>query len=125
MNNLGIIGEIKAAEYLEKQGYKIISTNFHTRFGEIDIIVENEKYIIFVEVKTRKIGTMISGIEAVTHKKQMKILKSAAVFLENFTKKLQSRFDVIEILSTNDGEIRGFRHLLNAFGIGENDYAFF
>ena len=49
----GNIGEKIAQKYLIKKGYEIITTNFYTRSGEIDIITKNENEIIFIEVKTR------------------------------------------------------------------------
>ena len=49
----GIIGEKIAQKYLKNNGYKIIENNYYTRNGEIDIIANKEKYIVFVEVKTR------------------------------------------------------------------------
>ena len=52
-NILGQVGEDFSAEYLEKQGYKIIDRNYKIRTAEIDIIAELDKTIIFVEVKTR------------------------------------------------------------------------
>ena len=55
---LGDRGEDYTARYLEKQGFHIVERNWHSRYGEIDIIAENEKYLLFVEVKTRKAGSM-------------------------------------------------------------------
>ena len=54
-NNLaGAWGEALAAEYLRKKRYKILASSYRSRFGEIDLIVKNRKYLVFVEVKTRK-----------------------------------------------------------------------
>ena len=51
---LGDRGEDYTARYLQKQGYTITGRNWHSRYGEIDIIAENGEYLLFVEVKTRK-----------------------------------------------------------------------
>ncbi len=49
--SLGRFGERQAAAYLCRKGYRIIEMNFSCRAGEIDVIAENEKYLVFVEVK--------------------------------------------------------------------------
>ena len=50
----GAWGEQAARAFLTRRGYAVLETNFRTRFGEIDIIAQDGKYIVFVEVKTRK-----------------------------------------------------------------------
>lgn len=67
---LGDRGEDYTARYLEKQGFHIVERNWHSRYGEIDIIAENEEYLLFVEVKTRRAGSMVPGEAAVTAQKQ-------------------------------------------------------
>ena len=57
---IGVLGEDFTARYYEKLGYEIKEKNYHSRYGEIDVIAENEEYIVFVEVKTRKAGSMVS-----------------------------------------------------------------
>ena len=53
-NIVGAWGETLAAEYLRKKHYKLIAANYRCRYGEIDLIVSNRKYLVFVEVKLRK-----------------------------------------------------------------------
>lgn len=65
-NRIGKIGEKLAAEYLEKHGYEIITTNFYTKRGEIDIIARKDNEIVFVEVKTRSSDSFGKPVEAVT-----------------------------------------------------------
>ncbi len=98
--NIGVFGlqaEDKAVRYLKKQGFQIIARNFQSRFGEIDIIGENNEYIIFVEVKGRSEKSIAEPKEFVDLKKQRKIIKTAQIYLsENPTEK-QPRFDVVEV----------------------------
>jgi len=54
MKNMGLWGENKAVEFLKAKNYTILARNYHSRFGEIDIIARKQNTIIFVEVKTRK-----------------------------------------------------------------------
>ena len=94
---IGDFGEKIALNYMLENGFEHILSNYHSRYGEIDIICENEKYIIFVEVKSRKKGTNYPGRDAVDRNKRVKILKTAFDYiLKNPTEK-QPRFDVIEI----------------------------
>ena len=97
-SNSGKLGEDAAAEYLTSIGHKIISRNFHTRFGEIDIITIHKKYVVFVEVKTRSGGTFGAPIEAVTPSKLSKLVASAHIFLSQNPKLPKDfRFDVVEV----------------------------
>ena len=97
-NNLsGAWGEALAAKYLIKKRYKVIATNFRSRFGEIDLIVSNRNYLVFVEVKLRKSDQFAPAREFVDYRKQDRIRTTAAIFLSEFPTELQPRFDVIEI----------------------------
>lgn len=97
-NNLsGAWGEALAAEYLQKKRYKVIATNYRSRFGEIDLIAVNRKYLVFVEVKLRKSDQFASAREFVDRRKQERIKTTAAMYLSEFSTELQPRFDVIEI----------------------------
>lgn len=114
MNNLGSFGELKAQRYLKRRLYRIVESNYHSRFGEIDIIAENRKYIVFVEVKQRSENTIAQPCEFVTTSKQQKIIATAQLYLAKNPTKKQPRFDVIEIISDNN-KIKSIKHLENAF----------
>lgn len=116
MNNKGKLGEIAAANYLRKKRYKLVETNYTTRFGEIDLIVENKKYLCFVEVKQRNVNSIATPAEFVDYGKQQKIITSAKLYLSVNSTKLQPRFDVIEIYTDNN-EIKSIKHLENAFDL--------
>lgn len=97
-NNLaGAWGETLAAQYLQKKKYKILATNYRCRFGEIDIIAANRKYLVFIEVKLRKNSNFASALEFVDIRKQDRIKTTASIFLTENETNLQPRFDVIEI----------------------------
>lgn len=114
MNNRGKIWEIEAANFLRKKKYNLIEANYTTRFGEIDLIVANKKYLCFVEVKQRSINSIAQAKEFVTYSKQQKIIASAQLYLANNNTALQPRFDVIEIYTDND-KVISIKHLENAF----------
>ena len=97
-NNLsGPWGEALAAKYLQKKRYKIIATNYRCRFGEIDLIVADRKFLVFVEVKLRKSDKFAMAHEFVDKRKQDRIHTTAEFYLSAFPTDLQPRFDVIEI----------------------------
>ena len=104
-NNLvGAWGEALAAQYLQKKRYKIVATNYRSRYGEIDLIVSNRKYLVFVEVKLRKSDRFASAFEFVDAHKQDRIRTTAELYLSQFPTELQPRFDVIEIYAPQGTE---------------------
>ncbi len=111
----GSFGEKKALSLLRRKGYKIIDTNFQTRFGEIDIIAENAEYIIFAEVKSRGEKSIAEPREFVTNAKKRKIIKSAEIFLSLFPSQKQPRFDVVEV--KKEGMKISVCHTENAFEV--------
>lgn len=113
IGKVGSAGEKAAVDYLKKKKYKIISRNYQTYFGELDIICSYQSYIIFVEVKTRSDNYMVSGRDSVTRSKQKKVVKAAMQYLQSYKPKLQPRFDVIEI--TVGKEKDSIVHIENAF----------
>ena len=109
---LGRAGEIKAAEFLKKKGYKIITKNYKTPFGEIDVIAKDGDYIVFVEVKTRVNDDYGAPSEAVNFRKREKYFKVATYYLQCANKMDEPcRFDVIEI---ENGQIN---HIFYAFSM--------
>ena len=117
-NNLsGAWGETVAAEYLRKKKYKLLAAGYRCRFGEIDLIACDRKYLIFVEVKTRKDGDFALAREFVDARKQARLRSTAEMYLSQNPTALQPRFDVIEIyapqgIQTKDPQIN---HLEGAF----------
>lgn len=93
----GAWGENLAADYLRKHHYKVIAAHFVSRFGEIDLIAQNRKYLVFVEVKLRKNADFAAAREYVDRRKQDKIRISASIYLSLYPNKRQPRFDVLEI----------------------------
>ncbi len=116
MNNilLGALGEQQAARFLRKEGYNIWGANFKTDVGEIDIVAEVNDVVCFVEVKTRKIGGMVSPSEAVDFKKQENVKSCAAAYINKYNLKNEIRFDIIEIL-VDGNKLSSINHIKNAF----------
>ena len=97
-NNIaGAWGETVAADYLRKKKYALVGMNYRSRFGEIDIIACDRKYLVFVEVKLRKSDGFAAASDYVDFRKQSRIRMTAELYLSEHPTKLQPRFDVIEI----------------------------
>lgn len=117
MNNIrvGDLGENAAADYLQEAGYELLARKYRLKIGEIDIIAKINETIVFVEVKTRSSNQYGFPAEAVTYRKQQKIINTALCYLNYINKSTACcRFDVMEIFL---GELRVIRynHIINAF----------
>lgn len=114
---LGAWGEAAAAEYLRRKHYKIVAANFRCRVGEIDLVAENRKFIVFVEVKLRKNADFAPAREFVTAEKQRRLRATAGLYLSWNPTKRQPRFDVIEIYAPEGTDTKNpvINHLEDAF----------
>jgi putative endonuclease len=111
--NLGKWGEDRAVDYLSSKGYSIITRNYHTRHGELDIIASKDGILVFVEVKTRSSHNFSFPEESVTRRKQAYLLDSAANFMELHTGDFTTwQFDVIAI-ERNGPDIIQIEHFEN------------
>lgn len=111
---IGEIGEMEAARYFMYHGYVILSANYRCKFGEIDLIAEDKKYICFVEVKTRSENMRYAPADAVDYAKRSKIIASAQLYLSKYDMERQPRFDIVEVYFEN-GEPSKLNHIKGAF----------
>lgn len=105
----GDLGEEFICAELTKRGHKILCRNFRKSYGEIDIISQIGRFIVFTEVKTRQRNSMVSGLEAVNATKRRRIVQTADFYLCNVypglnNKVLQPRYDIAEVIITR-GEL--------------------
>ena len=97
---LGRWGEALVAEDMRRQGFRILAAGFQCRFGEIDLIAADDKYLIFTEVKLRTSEAFAPGRAAVDRRKQERLRATASLWLaEHPENLLQPRFDVAEVLA--------------------------
>lgn len=96
---LGNYGERVATAWLRAQGCRILARNYRSpRKGEVDIIARDGRLLLFIEVKTRRAGGRIRGLDAVGKDKQALIERGANSWLKRLgTRSLPWRFDVIEV----------------------------
>lgn len=114
---LGQWGENLAADYLQKQGYRIVERNFRNRLGEIDIIAREGDTLCFVEVRTKTSLDQGHPLESISERKKKHMIRTAASYLKD--KRLfdvDVRFDVVAVLPENEGEER-LALIKNAFEV--------
>jgi putative endonuclease len=117
-HHLGRVGERLAREHLERLGYRVVASNYRTRFGELDLIVHDDTSLVFVEVKTRRAGALESSVEAVPRDKQRRVRSMAAAWLVEATDRPRSRelrFDVVGVTVDRDSRLVRLDHVEGAF----------
>ncbi|QDU58078.1 YraN family protein [Aeoliella mucimassa] len=113
---LGIRGERYAARWLRRQGYKIVAGGRRSRFGEIDLIAVQGETLVFVEVKTRRQGTLADALSAVDQQKQQRIARTATAFLkQHHLLEYPARFDVIALVWPEATRYPQLQHVQSAF----------
>lgn len=101
---LGRTGEAIAAKYYIRQGYLLLNHNYHTRFGELDLILYKENTVVFAEVKTRTSTARMAPAEAVDAAKCRRLAAAAAQYLQRSPyADAVIRFDVVEVMPGTDG----------------------
>lgn len=103
--DIGNQGEDIAVKFLKTNRYKIIERNFNVpKLGEIDIVAKDKDYLVFVEVRLRKAGSLVSPLETVDIYKQRKLIKAAQTYLKlHNLNDVFSRFDVVGVTFHADG----------------------
>jgi putative endonuclease len=112
----GQLGEDAAARFLERRGYALRERNWRCAEGEIDLIVTEGEYLVFVEVKTRAAGGGYPPVLGMTRRKQKRVRELAMRYIAGaFDGKpppLQPRFDVVLVVLGREAQVE---HLTNAF----------
>ena len=113
----GTWGEDLAAEFVTRNGYRIVVRNWKCRFGELDIVAEGKGFLCFVEVKLRRSDRFGTGADYVDRRKQERLRITAELYLQEHPTALQPRFDVIEVLAPNGLGTKNpkIRHIEGAF----------
>ena len=113
---VGKIGEALAIDHFKARGYEVRAQNYRTRSGEIDLIVQRGKRVVFVEVKTRRSSKFGIPQAAVTPTKQRQISKIALSYLQRHNLlDVPCQFDVVAIVLSWNFELIKLQHIENAF----------
>ncbi len=112
-NDIGKKGEDLAAKFLEEKGFEIIDRNYRWKRYEIDLIVKNEPFLIFVEVKTKTNTTYGLPEDDVTPRKAAQVIAAAEEYVYETGWKKEIRFDIVAIVIK--GEKVEIEHIVDGF----------
>jgi putative endonuclease len=93
----GGVAEAQAARFLERAGLAIVSRNYRTRFGEIDLIARDGDTLVFVEVRMRSSARFGGAAQSIDARKKARIIAAARQFLTRFRHEPPCRFDVVTL----------------------------
>ena len=110
---IGKKGEAHSKDYFIKKGYQILEQNWRFYKSEIDLIVQKENTICFVEIKTRSRNYLVDPILSVSASQQKRILKAAHHYIELNSLEQNIRFDVVGIVHSDNTFI--VKHIKEAF----------
>ncbi len=112
--NTGLQAEQWAVQHLQQQGLKLITQNYRSRFGEIDIIMQDKDVLVFVEVRLRRNADFGGAAASIDTRKQQRIIQTAQQYLGSLKHTPPCRFDAVLIDAVN----KNFEWLKNAFDVG-------
>ncbi len=117
---LGQRGEVLAAEYFEQRGYRVLTRNWRTPEGELDLVVAGEGICIFVEVRSRTSIEQGHPVETIDGRKRARLLRAARTYIDQeHPSAAVFRFDVVAVVfSSDDDEPREVLHVEDAFQSG-------
>ncbi len=108
----GDFGEQHARAYLQSCGYEILAVNWRYKHLEADIIMRDQKVLVFVEVKTRSSLRFGYPEEAVSYSKQRNLIRLANIYLRKYGHSGDIRFDIVSVVSEQEVKIE---HIKDAF----------
>ena len=112
-NELGKLGEKLAVDYLKKNGYTILNTNWTCQKAEIDIIAQIDNTLAIIEVKTRSSLEFGLPQDFVKPKKIQLLVKAVDAYVIEKDLDIEVRFDIIAI--NKEGKSFAIEHLIDAF----------
>ena len=112
-NDLGKLGEEMAVEFLQKNGYKILETNWTFQKAEVDIIAKKENTLAIIEVKTRSSLDFGLPQDFVKPKKIQLLVKAVNGYVVSNNLDVEVRFDIIAV--HKEGKSFAIEHLIDAF----------
>lgn len=112
-NNSGFAAEQMAATFLLDKGLILVERNFHCRFGEIDLIMQDGNVLVFIEVKLRTSTAFGAAAYSITPKKQQKLLLTAQYYLQQIGEQ-NCRFDAIIMTKLDNGHVEWIRNAFEA-----------
>ena len=98
----GRLAEALALDLLSAKGLQLLTKNYHSRHGEIDLIMRDQQTLVFIEVRYRKNQSFGGALESIDHRKQNKLRLTASHYLQKHNSQENARFDVVVLSSLDD-----------------------
>ncbi len=113
---VGTMGEVAAEDYFKRNGYLILEQNWRYSHSEIDLIVKDDKCLVFCEVRTQNPNKIHYTTPAlsISREKKAALSRGAAYYVKKHKINCDCRFDIIEIYMKN-GDVVGLNHIKDAF----------
>lgn len=108
----GAEAEQRAARFLQQQGLKLLAQNYRSRYGELDLIMQDRDILVFVEVRQRSNPHFGGAAGSIDHHKQQRLIRTAQCYLANLKPNPPCRFDAVLM---DDAQGRNLQWLKNAF----------
>lgn len=112
-NNAGLAAEKLAATFLAKQGLKLVAQNYHCKYGEIDLIMQEANTLVFIEVRQRSNSQFGCAAASITPQKQQKLILTAQHYLQQHGE-CACRFDAIVMRNTDAKALEWIRNAFSA-----------
>jgi len=112
-HNPGLAAEKIAATFLTQQGLKLVTSNFHCRYGEIDLIMQEGTTLVFVEVRLRTNPTFGNAAASITPQKQQKLINTAQFYLQQHVLNLPCRFDAVLLNKADMAQVEWVRNAID------------
>jgi putative endonuclease len=120
---LGKCAEQLAAEHFERLGYRIVSRNWHKPEGELDLVVEHDGQVVFVEVRSRTGTETGHPLETVNAQKRARVIKAARMYIDEVQPEATSfRFDVVGVVFPSTEGHPELIHIEDAFQTGQRSH---
>ena len=112
---VGNQAEDQACQYLQNKGFTLVKRNFSTKAGEVDLIMDDNQTLVFVEVRYRKNANFGGAAASITPKKQQRIIKAALAYQQKYAPQSAMRFDVVAIEGDNEANAQKLNWIKSAF----------
>ncbi len=110
---LGTAGEGIAQRHLEELGYELREANYRCRWGEVDLVMDSEDTVVFVEVRTKRSSAFGTPEESVTAAKRRRLTATAYHYLQQHNLDVPWRIDLVAITMNARGQVSRVTHLEN------------
>lgn len=114
-NDLGLLGEEKAVEYLSAKGYKIRHRNWRSGKLELDIVAEKDGTLVVVEVRTRRDNFLLAPAETVNRTKMRNTISAAEAYIFKFNIMMPTQFDILSVVVGAQNSSFRIEHIEDAF----------